>query len=81
MTTEWTPMEPMQSDCANHEDLFGGDIFSDELLDIYNSEDVNGGTGHDGVPLSNGKRSSSSSHHHLKKDSPLSFSICCVPFH
>lgn len=53
MTTEWTPMEPMQSDCANHADLFGGDIFSDELLDIYNSEDVNGGTGHDGVPLSN----------------------------
>ncbi len=55
MTTEWTPMEPIQSDCANHADLFGGDIFSDELLDIYNSEEVNEATGHEGVKLTNGK--------------------------
>ena len=55
MTTEWAPMEPMQSDCTNHADLFGGDIFSDELLDMYNTEEMNESTGHDGVPLSNGK--------------------------
>lgn len=54
MTTEWTPMEP--TDSANHADLFGGDLFSDELLDIYNSEEVNNTSGHEGVvPLANGK--------------------------
>ena len=53
MTTEWTPMEP---DSDNHADLFGGDLFSDELLDIYNSEGVNDASGHDGVvPLANGE--------------------------
>ncbi len=56
MTTEWAPLEPMQSESTNHADLFVGDIFGDELLDMYNSEEVNGSTEHDGVAqLSNGE--------------------------
>jgi hypothetical protein len=62
MVSDWSPMEPetgMMHSEDNHADLFGGDLFSDELLDIYNSSE--GGvdaTGHehDGVvPLTNGK--------------------------
>lgn len=54
--SDWTPMEPMRTDDDNHADLFGGDLFSDELLDIYNAaEDGQESSCPDeGVPLSNG---------------------------
>ena len=58
--SDWTPMEPMRTDDDNHADLFGGDLFSDELLDIYNAaEDGQESSCPDeGVPLSNGKEKS-----------------------
>ena len=53
-------MDSMHTDGDNHADLFGGDLFSDELLDIYNaSEGATDSTGHDGVnTLNNGEQSS-----------------------
>ena len=42
MVSDWSTTEItadiMQTDGDNHSDLFGGDLFSDELLDIYNKE-------------------------------------------
>lgn len=35
MTTDW-PMDPSNETSS---DLFGGDLFSDELLDMYHAED------------------------------------------
>ena len=59
MVADWTQMDSMNADGDNHADLFGGDLFSDELLDIYNaSEGGADSTEHDGVvPLANGKHS------------------------
>lgn len=60
MVSDWSPMEPetgMMHSEDNHADLFGGDLFSDELLDIYNSSEGEvdaTGHEHDGVvPLTN----------------------------
>lgn len=55
MVADWTQMETMNADGDNHADLFGGDLFSDELLDIYNaSEGGADSSEHDGVvPLAN----------------------------
>jgi len=57
MVSEWPPMETatdiMQTDGDNHADLFGGDLFSDELLDIYNSAAGEDETEHSEVPLEN----------------------------
>lgn len=57
MVSDWPQMETMHlnGEVDNSSDLFGGDLFSDELLDIYNSsEGADDSTGHE-VPLSNGK--------------------------
>ena len=57
MVSDWPPMEPETGIMHTDGDLFGGDLFSDELLDIYNSSestadaDAAGGV----VPLPNGK--------------------------
>jgi hypothetical protein len=35
MTTEWPTIDPSVEE-EHTSDLFGGDLFSDELLDMYN---------------------------------------------
>lgn len=57
MVSDWSTTEItadiMQTDGDNHSDLFGGDLFSDELLDIYNSStgaDASGTLGNVDIP-------------------------------
>jgi hypothetical protein len=42
-------MESMTTDGENHADLFGGDLFSDELLDIYSSSNGDADAAGNGV--------------------------------
>ena len=49
MVSDWAPMESMTTDGENHADLFGGDLFSDELLDIYSSSNGDADAAGNGV--------------------------------
>jgi hypothetical protein len=45
-STEWSPVDTPSSACAP--DLFGGELFGDELIDMYNTEVGPNGGKHDG---------------------------------
>lgn len=56
MVADWSQMDSMNTE-ADNGDLFGVDLFSDELLEIYNSSDGANDTSEHHVSLSTGKRS------------------------
>lgn len=47
-SNDWTHLDASVSATAPHPDLFGGDLFGDELIDIYNSDPMDGANG--GLP-------------------------------
>lgn len=46
ITTDWSQDLPM-TNSGSAPDLFGGDLFGDELMDMYNSDAVVGCNGDD----------------------------------